>query len=58
MTLIGVIALILRYFTEFGIASGAHCVKLHVRYLIYDEFLVGLYTYFLTAFYIGKKSSY
>ena len=27
MTLNGVIALILRNFTEFGIASGAHCVK-------------------------------
>ena len=27
MTLNGVMALILRYFTEFGIISGAHCVK-------------------------------
>jgi len=27
MTLNSVMALILRYFTEFGIASGAHCVK-------------------------------
>jgi len=27
MTLNGVMALILRYFTEFGIVSGAHCVK-------------------------------
>jgi len=42
MTLNGIMALILRYFTEFG-ASGAHCVKVvedvtvkkvHVRYLI------------------------
>jgi len=43
MTLNGVMAFVLRYFTEFGIASGAHCVKVvedvvvkivHVRYLI------------------------
>jgi len=43
MTLKGVMALILRCFTGFGIASGAHCVKVvedvvvkkvHVRYLI------------------------
>jgi len=27
MTLNGVMALILRYFTEFGIASGTHCIK-------------------------------
>jgi len=27
MTVNGFVALILRYFTEFGIASGAHCVK-------------------------------
>jgi len=27
MTLNGVMVLILRYFTEFGIASGAYCVK-------------------------------
>jgi len=27
MTLNGVMTLILRYFTEFGIVSGAHCVK-------------------------------
>jgi len=42
MTLNGVMALILRYFTEFG-SSGVHCVKVvedvvlkkvHVRYLI------------------------
>ena len=27
MTLHGEMALILRYFTQFGIVSGAHCVK-------------------------------
>jgi len=42
MTLNGVMALILRYFTEFGTFSGAHCAKVvedvvkkvHVRYLV------------------------
>jgi len=43
MTLNGIMALILRYFTEFSRASGIHCVKVveditvkevHVRYLI------------------------
>jgi len=33
MTLNGVMAVILRYFSEFG-SFRAHCVKVHVRYLI------------------------
>jgi len=34
MTLNGVMAVILRYFSEFGYSLRAHCVKVHVRYLI------------------------
>jgi len=30
MTLNGVMALILRYFAEFAVASGTHCVKVYV----------------------------
>jgi len=33
MTLNGIIAVILLYFSEFG-SFRAHCVKVHVRYLI------------------------
>jgi len=34
MTLNSVMAVILRYFSEFGYSFQAHCVKVHVRYLI------------------------
>jgi len=40
MTLKGVMAVILRYFSEFGY-SGEHCLKVHVRYLISWWVLVG-----------------
>jgi len=33
MTLNGVMVVILRYFSEFG-SFRAHCVKVHIRYLI------------------------
>ena len=33
MTLNGVMAVILRYFSEFG-TIRAHCVKVHVRYIL------------------------
>jgi len=34
MTLNGVMAVILRYVSELGYSFRAHCVKVHVRYLI------------------------
>jgi len=37
MTLNGVMAFILRCFTEFGIGSGAHCVKV-VEYVVVKKF--------------------
>jgi len=53
MTLNGVMALILRYFTEFGSFRRKHCVKVHVYDVIVknftfaisspDEFLVFYY---------------